>query len=63
MDLQHKYDVLLVAFISLIRAWTGCSEEEATAKVAELCAITQTEVFDPVGRTIEKLQNQGADHA
>lgn len=54
MELQHKYDVMLLTFVSFLMVLTGCDEEEATKRIATLCAVTQTKVFDPIGETIEK---------
>ena len=45
IEMQHKYDVLLVSFIGAIMAQTGCSRQEAVERIATLCAITEQHVF------------------
>jgi hypothetical protein len=51
-ELQHKYDVMLLAFIGLLMKMTGCNQEEAALRVASLCACIQTDVFDKSGEPI-----------
>ncbi len=45
IDLKHKYDVLLVAFIGAIMVQTGCSKDEALVRIATLCTIAESKVF------------------
>jgi len=45
IDLQHKYDVMLCAFIGAIMAQSGCSKDEALARIATLCTITEQQLF------------------
>jgi hypothetical protein len=45
IDLQHRYDVLLCAFIGAIMAQSGCGTDEALKRIATLCAITEDKVF------------------
>lgn len=57
-ELQHKYDVLLATFVGAIMAHTGCTQDQAATRIATLCAITQTQVFDPVGPTVQAANNK-----
>ena len=45
MELQYKYDVLLCAFIGAIMVQSRCSKDEAMARVATLCTITEQQLF------------------
>lgn len=45
--LQHKYDVLLAAFVGFLMGQTGCTRQEATMRIATLCVITEQRLFGP----------------
>jgi len=54
MDLQHKYDVMLAAFVGLIMVTTGCTQEQAVRRVAILCATAEAVVFGSAGEAEER---------